>query len=182
MLKKLSVILFALAISGCSGFKIIKEPDNFDKSLLLGSTTFSILNSDVAAIKDGDHHSTVVLEMRNSISDKLYKVESSNSDGFFYSFDLKPGKYSIKRVILKKTISYSDSEETHSLYIRPQEEMIFNIKSGEVNNIGELLVTMNMSDNYSKMYLSNHEKVKKFFIEENKGSQWLHRKWNSIEL
>jgi len=136
ILGKLSILFTGLLIlAGCATTVLRDEPDHATTSLVVGR--IELLASNFRSYRSANINGTqslgVEIHLIEETHNNRFILQSSGSDGLFYSTKLKPGQYEIEKLRFKKNSSKCGAV---SIWFRPTENNGFVIQPGKVNNLG----------------------------------------------
>ena len=170
----LAITLTAL-ISGCTSTLTKIEPTNSAATLIVGRAEFNCSNSPRKKLSVGSYQNGLIIQFQNIETKENFTIYTEGKDGFFFI-----NNPSIKTLKLKK-ITVKDHFTGWSAFLAPNDQNIYTLKQGKVNNLGLLVCHVDLIDSeYDQTFNAGYDDTVKQFLERYPDSQWNNFEWINI--
>jgi hypothetical protein len=148
-------------VVGRAYFEITKWSENYDR-FVVGKKQYSYLE----------------LRLWSLANRKVYKIKTFDGYGNLFSVDLPAGDYNLIAVFIIIRGPYGESWVRYGI----QDNRVFQIIDGVVNNIGQFSVIVNFDDKkWEGTHGFGYDELKSDFMENKPESGWNKSKWVNVK-
>lgn len=169
------IIILSGLLTGCTSTLTKVEPTKPEETLIIGRAEFNCSNSPRGHLSAGIYRTYLTLQFQNIETEENYTIYTEGENGFFIINNPSVNVIKLKKITAK---DFSGA----SAFLAPNDQNIYTLRKGKVNNLGLLACTADLVDSeYDQTFNAGYEDTMKLFSERFPDSEWNNREWVNID-